>query len=373
MSKLKLLFYVEHFRAATGGLESNAVRLCRALADRGYEVHVLADDGEPVPDVEVHTDGLANRVALEGRLLPDLCIDWGFYHPAHLHRLGGGTHRGFIGYSLDAYRGLGRLFKKLKYQSAKHLSLIAREQAILRNPQAQFLANSELTGRLAVEDGASSERVTVHHNGVDLKRFHPNLSAEFRDEMRQAWGLRGDDVVFLFIAHNLRLKNLDLMLKVFAGLPAEAKAKLVVVGKRPPKTTAPWLVYAGEIEDMESAYGAADALVHPTYFDSCANVILEAMASGLPVVVSDTCGVNEILTDGKDGRVLSVRGGRRAVVSTWQTELALLCTVADERKKRGKQARASAEKHGYDAYVSWFDDYLTKVHAIKEREAVGKK
>ena len=368
MAKLKLLFYVEHFRAATGGLESAAVQLCRALAHRGYDVHILADDGDDLDDVTVHTDGLDNRVTLEGRLLPDLCIDWGFFHPAHLHRLGGGTHRGFIDYNLDAYSGIPLLFRRMRYRSVKHRSIIAREQAILRNPRAQFLANSKLTAGLAVADGANPERVTVHHNGVNLKHYNPERIAEYRGSVRRDWGLADDDIAFLFIAHNLRLKNLDLMLQVFSKLDPALKAKLVVIGKRDPGKTASWLVYAGATAAMDQFYAAGDALVHPTYFDSCANVILEAMACGLPVVVSDTCGVNELIADGENGRVLAVRENAAAA---WSAEVAALAADDDLRRARGAAARALAAENGFDAYMDWFDQYLQDVYATKEREAGG--
>lgn len=260
---MRLLFYVEHFRMAGSGLENQAVRLCRSLADRGHEVHVLSDDAADVGGVTVH-HGLSESVAVCGRVLPHLCIDWGFLLPADLHRMGGGTHNQFIGYNLAAYSGLAKLFKKLSYLKTKHQRIIARQKTMLANPDAFFLANSQQTADMAVADGANPERVVVHHQTVELDHFSPDRMVGLRNEARIDLGLADGDVAFVFVAHNLKLKNLDLLHRVFKKLPGDLNAKLIVVGKRKPDFSAPWLIYAGSTSSMDKMYAASDALLHRT-------------------------------------------------------------------------------------------------------------
>ncbi len=363
--KLKLLFYVEHFRLIGAGLEDDAVKLCQALAGRGCEVHVLADDAESFDDIIVHTDGLKKAVDVAAGILPDLTIDWGFYYPADIHYMEAGTHRGYIPYSLDACRGVGRLFKKLAYGKSKHRAIIAKEQTMLRNPLAHFLANSHQTAGLAIADGANPDRMTVRHQSVDLERFHPEHIREHRAAARREWKLDENDVAFIFVAHNLRLKNLDLLLRVFRRLPPEANARLIVVGKRRPKCRADWLVYAGTTDTIERFYAGADVIVHPTYFDSCANVVLEAMSCGLPVLVSDTAGINEIVRDGTDGQVLAVRGKRREVEERWRQPILELARDPELRRRQGLAARQTAETRDYNKFIDWFEEYLQKVYQQK--------
>ena len=361
---MRLLFYVEHFKMAGSGLENQAVRLCKSLAERGHEVHVLSDDADDVDGLHVH-HGLADSVALCGRILPDLCIDWGYLKPADIHRLGGGTHNQFIQYNLAAYSGLARVWKKLSYLKQKHQRKIARERTFLRNPAAHVLANSNQTAQMAIADGADAERVRVHHQTVDLEQFSPKQWELHRAESRKALGVGDDEVAFIFIAHNLTLKNLDLLRRVFTKLAKSEPVRLIVAGKRKPGFSAPWLTYAGTTDRMETFYAAADGMLHPTYFDSCANVVIEAMACGLPVVVSDTAGINEIISDGDDGRVLSVRGNRRTVEEEWRKAITELTSDAQRRSEMGRAARRTAEKYGYGDFLDWFEEYLKDVRRSK--------
>ncbi|OVE77705.1 hypothetical protein BVX99_01945 [bacterium F16] len=362
---MRLLFYVEHFKMAGSGLENQAVRLCRSLAERGHDVHVLSDDAEEVSGVFVH-HGLADSVALCGEVLPHLCIDWGFLFPADLHRMGGGTHNQFIAYNLAAYRGLAKLIKKMSYLKSKHQRIIARQKTMLANPAAFFMANSQQTADMAVADGADPKRVMVHHQTVDLNHFTPGKMRTFRGDMREELGIEDEDIAFIFVAHNLKLKNLDLLHRVFNRVSKTLPVKLIVAGKRKPGFSAPWLVYAGASPMMETFYAAADVLLHPTYFDSCANVVIEAMACGRPVVVSDSAGINEIVRNGADGNVLPVRGPRSKIETAWQAVVTALAKDAELRERQGKSARETAEMYGYDRFLDWFDELLITVRRDKE-------
>ena len=117
-----------------------------------------------------------------------------------------------------------------------------------------------VTANLAIEGGAAADRVTVCHQHVSLEEFNPAKAEASRTVLRAEWGLADEDVAFLFVAHNLRLKNLELLRQVFGELNLP-NAKLVVVGKRHPRWEAPWLVFAGEACEMAAVYGAGDALL----------------------------------------------------------------------------------------------------------------
>ena len=68
----------------------------------------------------------------------------------------------------------------------------------------------------------------------------------------------------------------------------------------------PWslkhrVIQVGPRRDLERYYAAADVLVHPTFYDPCANVCLEAMAAGVPVLTTDWNGASELIHSGQEG------------------------------------------------------------------------
>jgi len=353
---------MEHFGWLGTGLEHSAMRLCQGLARRGHEVHVLAASGESIKNVKVHR-GLDQVESLRRSLQPDLVIDWGFIHPADIHRMGAGTHAGYLDYYLDAFHGFERWWRRLERWAPRHQRVIRRQRWLLARSGARFVANSNLTAKMAIAGGAPLANVSVCHQHVPLEIFDPERSCTRRFALRKQWGLGEDEVAFLFVAHNFRLKNLDLLRQVMSSL-GDSPARLVVVGKRQPRWTAPWLVFAGEVRDMAAVYGAGDVLVHPTYFDSCANVVLEAMACAKPILVSDTAGIDELLP--KEW-VLGVRGVSAVVEESWLRAVRALASDSVLRRQRGTQARALAEKRDYASFLEWFENYMRSV--LKDKEA----
>jgi UDP-glucose:(heptosyl)LPS alpha-1,3-glucosyltransferase len=65
------------------------------------------------------------------------------------------------------------------------------------------------------------------------------------------------------------------------------------------------VVFAGSTNEPEKYYGASDFLVHPTFYDACSLTVLEALASGLPVITTHSNGAGGIITQGQEGFVIS--------------------------------------------------------------------
>jgi UDP-glucose:(heptosyl)LPS alpha-1,3-glucosyltransferase len=362
---MTLAFLLEHFDPAGGGAEQDAVALCRALVARGHRLHVIAEDAAPLPGITVHL-GLSRAGEHLAAIAPDLSIDWGLYHPANVHRIGGGIHAAFLPYNLASYPPPLRWWKALSYRSAKHRRTIARERALLTNPHASFLAISRFVAEHAIAHGAVAEAVTVLHNAIDPERFAPDRLAPQRTAARAAWAIPEEAVVLLFVAHNLRLKNLALLQRVVGRLAARwPHLRLLVVGKRQPAWQAPWLIAPGPLADMAPAYAAADLLVHPSYFDSFANVVLEAMSAGLPPLVSDCTGASEVITPNHDGLVLPVTTAHAD--DAWHAALEELLAEPADRLALGAAARATALRHDYAAYVERLEQFLRAALARRAR------
>jgi UDP-glucose:(heptosyl)LPS alpha-1,3-glucosyltransferase len=120
--------------------------------------------------------------------------------------------------------------------------------------------------------------------------------------------------LLLFVANDFKRKGLDTLLQALAKLPAEVH--LAVAGNPAPiahyrqqaekLSVATRVHFLGSLDDLVPAYRAADCLAHPTLEDSYAMVVLEAMAHGLPVVVSGPvhCGISRELHDGHEALLL---------------------------------------------------------------------
>jgi len=356
------------FELAGGGAEIFAFRLSRALSDRGHEMHVVTDRGGPVPGVSVYLGLTQIRKVLED-VRPDLFIDWGFNHPADLHRLGGGAHRYFLEHSLNAYHGMLRWYKRLRSRSPKHRARIRKQAEMLRRPGAFFLTNSHFAADQVIAAGARPEAVGVLHNGVDTGLFRPAKGRESADRLRAKWGLCSTDVAVLLVAHNLLLKNFALLRDIFQRIASRSpRMKLIVVGKRRPLLMPPNSLYAGELSDMASCYQAADFLAHPTFFDSCANVVFEAMSTGLPVVVSNVCGAHELVEEGRSGFVLAVTGKKREIRDQWMKTLQVLGGDEVLRGRMGAAGREAMLRNDFGYYVTRLEGFMKQVLERKQKQ-----
>jgi len=264
-------------------------------------------------------------------------------------------------YNLLGRSSFMRAGKYLEYALApRHRRTIREEAVLLSRSECRVLAVSRFVAEQVRRTvPIPEERLQVLHNGVDVTRFAPSRLRSRRERIRDRLGLAPEEVAFLFVAHNLRLKNFDLLRSVFDLLVGQVPAaRLVVVGKRRPRCHAPWCTYAGVTSEPEDFYAAADVLVHPTYYDACANVVIEALASGLPVVSSNLNGSAELLDNLASGFVLPVVGKPAEVKQLWVSSLLALATDPGLRRRVGRAAREVARQHSLPCYVDHFEALL---------------
>lgn len=152
--------------------------------------------------------------------------------------------------------------------------------------------------------------------GIDLKYFDP-MDPEVKDK---AAALRSEDrFTFLFVGRLVGDKGVNELVASFKKLNGEqSAAKLVLVGWEAdadpldPETDDEIrrnasIEYVGYQEDVRPWLLASDVLVLPSYREGFPNVVLEAGAMGLPSLVTDVNGSNEIIVDGKNGRIIPPR------------------------------------------------------------------
>jgi len=302
--------------AREGGTEADLYRTTGGLAERGHEVHLFCGDfwTPPPPGVRPHPVRLlrAGRVA---RLLSfawaapraaaregpwDVVVGFGRTARQDLVRCGGGTHRAY----LETMRRSGARRRGL---GPYHRAVLALEAAQYRPGNfRRVLAVSRRVGEEIVAGyGVAMERVRVAYNGVDLQRFSPGQRTALGPSARRELGVPPDARLVLAVGSGFRRKGIDVLLRLWEeGAPAGAW--LVVVGNDERlaayrrKANQPSLrgrvVLAGPRPAAEQFYAAADAVVVPSLQEAFGNVVLEALAAGLPVVTSRRVGAGELLT-----------------------------------------------------------------------------
>ena len=179
------------------------------------------------------------------------------------------------------------------------------------------VTSSSLQAVMANTYPRAQAMVEVIAPGIDQA---PGLcSAEVRLQARQRLGLLNEGRLIpgraiLFVGNDFRKKGLPVLLLALLELPADIW--LIVVGQGEQDAAMRAMVqsmglqnrvhFVGALQDMETAYQAADFLAHPTLEDTYAMVVLEALAHGLPVVVSSAkyCGISSELTHGLNALLL---------------------------------------------------------------------
>ncbi len=156
------------------------------------------------------------------------------------------------------------------------------------------------------------EKLRVIYNGIDCDNFSPKLRELHRTPIREKLFIPAQATVFLFVGSGFDRKGVRQLLAAFASIP-DKQIHLIIVGKdrkqniyeRQAKALGinERVHFCGPQRDVRPYYGAADAFVLPTLYEPLSNAVLEALASGLPVVTSTRCGAAELITPGVNGFV----------------------------------------------------------------------
>ena len=181
-----------------------------------------------------------------------------------------------------------------------------------------------------VELGFRREQLSVLPRGVDPNEFNP----KFRDgSFWDRFGLPPCDFVYVYVGRVSSEKNIDVLMEAHrAFAQGDVSVGLAVVGDGPDLQRLrkkyggdPLVAFTGYLhgEDLATAFASADALAFPSMSDTFGNVVLEAAASGLPAVVSDKGGPQELVRANDSGIVCDARqaasyapGLQRLVVDT---------------------------------------------------------
>jgi len=184
-------------------------------------------------------------------------------------------------------------------------------------------------------------------NGVDTAHFKPDL--EIRFELRRELGLEN---LFIWLAAGRfdPPKDYPSLIRAFARVVAkEPNTVLLIAGDGPLRSSVEELVrelrlegnvrFLGIRRDMPQLMNAADAYVMSSAWEGMANVLLEASATGLPIVATDVGGNGEIVLNGETGFLVPPKDPDKLA----QAMLRLMSLPQDERKHMGERARRYIE------------------------------
>lgn len=362
---MKIALGIRDFSLSKGGAERYLVELMRFLVQEGHEVHVFTHHfDQRIEGLTIHTiipfpfpKGLRilsfamkclNQMKRDNF---DVIMGVGNTWEADLLQPHGGVHWKWFWRSLRAYKNpwlwgvkfLGRILSLKQWVEG------IVEDAPYRTGVKKIVAISEMVKRDIIDYyRIPEEKVALIYNGVDIEHFHPRNKA-YREQVRSRYGLSPQDVVLIFVSHNFRLKGLRYLI---AALPLIKKrngnVKLLVVGR---DNKGPYwrfakkigcgedIFFAGGVRDLERYYPTADILVHPTFYDACSLVVLEALASGVPVITTRYNGAGGIISDGKEGFVLDDPRNVEALA-----EKILSLSIPHVLKKTSRAARKLGER-----------------------------
>lgn len=204
------------------------------------------------------------------------------------------------------------------------------------------------------------ERLRIWPRGVDSEHFHPDRRC---DDTRHRLA-PGADRILLYVGRFAPEKRLPLLLDAFERVNTnENRIALVLIGDGPSgielrKRNVPSVYFTGYLtgEDLANAYAAADAFVFPSDTETFGNVVVEAMASGLPVISVARGGVLDTVVSGENG-ILTAPGDAEEMATAMQR------IIEDDalRTRLAAGARCSAQMRSWPAVL---DELFASYHEL---------
>lgn len=304
-----------------GGLQRDFLRIAETVRDMGHEVcaYVRSWEGDKPEGIEVFqlpVKALSNYgknrryYKLAKKALSENPVDRvvGFnkmpgldvYYAAddcYAERI---TGRSWF------YKVLPRTRANLEYEEA----VFARG-----NPTKLLMLTKTQVGDFTKQYGTEADRFILLPSGAPRNLLRAEERKNLREKVRAQHGIQDDEFMLLQVGSNFKLKGVERTIRAVAALPENVrnKAKLFVLGS---DDNQPFIKLAEELEiknnvfflggrkDVFDFMTASDLLLHPSQRESAGLVIVEALATDLPAVVTDTCGYSYHIRDSGAGIVL---------------------------------------------------------------------
>jgi glycosyltransferase involved in cell wall biosynthesis len=339
-----------------GGTVVKVRALAQGLARRGHQVTVLtADLGLSKYNGQKY--GPANQNGRNGYSLPIEPCSWGhrlvengvetIYLPSRAHyraltwnpSVDAFSRASLEGFDIVHCYGLYDLFGPVVARYCRHLEVpyIIEPMGMYRpidrgfqlkmlwrgtvgrtfwSHAAQIIATSEMEEGELLEDGVPRDKLAVRYNGIDI---HSPETAAPMGGFRLQRGIPPEEPLILFLSRLIPRKGADILIEAFAQACPD-NGRLVIAGPEGEpgyrarlakcalnSGVADRIIFTGAIYDHEKQALLADSTIFalPSRYENFANVAAEAMAAGIPVIISEFCGIRSIV-EGQAGLVIPV-------------------------------------------------------------------
>jgi UDP-glucose:(heptosyl)LPS alpha-1,3-glucosyltransferase len=313
---MRIALISRRFDATGGGTERDLLMTAQILASAGHQVTIYVDEIRSrngnlavryVPALPfgrtLRLLSFALRAALVARREgAELVMSFARVLNADIVRSGGSAHSSYI---RAARRWQSTIASAAMRLSTYHRAQIALERASFKSRYfRQAIAVSERVRQdlLKTFTLAPSKVVTLY-NGVDLRRFAPNRDQSLARKIRRELGIPEDSRAVAFVGHGFARKGLRFLLEAWPLV--NLRTCLLVAGED--RAAAAYrrramqlglderIFFIGARADIEHLFAAVDALALPSLFEPFGNVVMEAMAAGLPALCSKLTGAAELI------------------------------------------------------------------------------
>ncbi len=304
------------------------------MSNHGFDIIGISSPGEALRDAEVNEGVRTIAIPMTRTISPlqDLLSLWKLYRIlkkeqpliVHTHTPKAGTvgmiasKLANIPYRLHTIAGLPLLEAK----GAKRILLDCVEK-ITYMCATKIYPNSFVLKDIILKNGyTSTQKVRVigngSSNGIDTSFFsRQNVSENTAQEIKTRLGISSEDTVFTFVGRIVRDKGINELVGAFVQLCTNyPEAKLLLVGtfereldpletlteERINEHSA--IISVGFQTDVRPYLAISDIFVFPSYREGFPNVVMQAGAMGLPCIVTDINGCNEIIEQGVNGVII---------------------------------------------------------------------
>ncbi len=320
MSRIKICQLITELRPA--GAERCVYELARRLDRDRFDVHVMALRGgrvadwldqEGIPVTVLNVRGrwdLSRLYSLVGHLRA------GQFDLLHTHLF----HGDLIGRAGARLVGIPHLVHTVHVAEGRFRPWQFAHARLGANYYDRIVCVSESVKAYHAKRAGLPDRLyTTILNGIDVEHFKRNEKT--RKQLREEWGLAGDQVLLAFVGRLDRQKGIDTLLAAVSHLGARGEqAHLVVAGDGAKRNLVENFIRYGEggagtkwlgfVEDIPGLLSAADVLVMPSRWEGFGLAAAEAMAAAVPVIATNVPGLREVVVDDQTGIVVEPDNGQ---------------------------------------------------------------
>ncbi len=361
---MRIGLIARRFDPAGGGTERDLIITARILAEAGHEVRIFAAEirGEFAGPrvIRVPTPGFgrtlkllafairAAHMARDGGV--EVVLSFARILDADILRSGGSAHSSYVAAARQWQSGPANV--AMAVSPYHRVQMMIERRGFASRRLRRTIAVSDLVRKdLVAVFGLSPTTTVTLYNGVDRLRFQPAARENLRYIVRRELHLAEKTPMIAFAGNGFARKGLRFLIEAWPTI--DCTAHLVVAGtdRALPRyrklaeraCVSDRVHFLGAQSQIERIFAAADGLVLPSLFEPFGNVVMEAMAAGLPVLCSKACGAAELLDP-----------AMRELIIDDPTDLSALAAGLNRLLRVNGDlrsiARATAEKFTWDDY-----------------------